>query len=113
MLHVPRVLVVGCGSMAREWLRALLSASDVVVAGLADLDSAAADRLAVEFALDCPVYDDVTAALAGADADVVVDVTVPAAHRGVTLAALEAGAHVLGEKPMATSLADARVMVAA
>ena len=45
--------------------------------------------------------------------DFLVDVTVPSAHCEVTLAALAAGVPVLGEKPMADSMADARRMVAA
>jgi predicted dehydrogenase len=40
-------------------------------------------------------------------------VTAPTAHHPVTLAALEAGAAVLSEKPMATSMAEAREMIAA
>jgi predicted dehydrogenase len=42
-----------------------------------------------------------------------VDVTVPEAHRDVTLQALAAGVPVLGEKPMASSMDEARAMVAA
>jgi predicted dehydrogenase len=45
--------------------------------------------------------------------DFVVNVTAPGAHHPVTLAALAHGAAVLSEKPMATSLAEARDMVAA
>jgi predicted dehydrogenase len=40
-------------------------------------------------------------------------VTPPAAHHAVALAAFEHGAHVLSEKPLATSMAEAREMVAA
>ena len=42
-----------------------------------------------------------------------VNVTPPAAHHAVALAALEHGAHVLTEKPLATSMAEAREMIAA
>ena len=41
------------------------------------------------------------------------DVTVPEAHRDVTVQALAAGLPVLGEKPMASRMAEAREMVAA
>jgi predicted dehydrogenase len=44
--------------------------------------------------------------------DFVVDLTVPDAHCRVTCAALKAGCHVIGEKPMASSMAEARKMVA-
>jgi predicted dehydrogenase len=42
-----------------------------------------------------------------------VDVTIPEAHHDVTLAALAAGVPVLGEKPMAATMEQARAMVAA
>ena len=45
--------------------------------------------------------------------DIVVNVTPPAAHHAVALAALEHGAHVLTEKPLATSMAEAHEMIAA
>src|SRR5262245_25974825 len=45
--------------------------------------------------------------------DFVLNVTPPAAHHAVALAALEHGAAVLTEKPLATSLAEAREMIAA
>jgi predicted dehydrogenase len=45
--------------------------------------------------------------------DFVVNVTPPAAHHAVALAAFEHGAHVLTEKPLATSMAEAREMIAA
>ena len=51
-------------------------------------------------------------AIAEARPDVVVDVTTPQSHRDVTVQALAAGLPVLGEKPMADSMAHARQMVA-
>src|SRR5207249_5593535 len=41
------------------------------------------------------------------------DCTLPKAHKRVTLTALKHGCHVLGEKPMAENMRDAREMVAA
>ncbi len=45
--------------------------------------------------------------------DFLVDVTIPQAHREVTLQSLAAGVPVLGEKPMSVSMSDAREMVGA
>jgi predicted dehydrogenase len=56
---------------------------------------------------------DVVAALTAVVPDFVVDVTPPEVHHSVTLAALSYGVPVLGEKPMATTMAEAREMVAA
>ena len=58
-------------------------------------------------------YDDLQKALVELRPDFVVDVTPPEAHCPVTLAALSAGAAVLGEKPMSDSMESARQMVAA
>ena len=46
------------------------------------------------------------------EADFLVDLTIPEAHCEVTCAGLEAGLHVVSEKPMAASMDEARKMVA-
>jgi len=51
--------------------------------------------------------------LADVKPDIVFDCTVPEAHAAITIAALENGCHVLGEKPLADSMENARKMVAA
>lgn len=59
------------------------------------------------------IYDDVDAMLAAGGFDIV-DVTLPTMlHREVSVKALEAGYHVLCEKPMALSLKDCDAMIAA
>ena len=63
--------------------------------------------------LDCEPSRDLKATLKRTAPDFVVDLTVPEAHRQVTCTALRAGYHVIGEKPMAASMAEARRMVAA
>src|SRR5436305_5264088 len=49
--------------------------------------------------------------LAGADIDVVVNLTPIPFHGAQTLTALRAGKHVVSEKPLATTLADANTIV--
>jgi predicted dehydrogenase len=62
---------------------------------------------------DAAISTDLAQALDAARPDVVFDCTVPEAHVEVTLAALAHGCHVLGEKPLADSMAHARQMVEA
>ena len=109
-----KIVVVGCGQMAGHWVRHTLEAPELELVGLVDLDRAAAERLAASHEQSGElVYDSLAAAITATGADAVFDVTVPTAHHAVTLQALEMGCHVLGEKPMATSLSQAREMVAA
>ena len=84
------------------------------VAGWVDIRPGAAAEAADKLELSGTVTgDDLGKALAEVKPDFVVDVTIPEAHRDVTLQALAAGVPVLGEKPMADSMEHAREMVAA
>jgi predicted dehydrogenase len=109
-----RAVLVGCGSISGAWLDAARQIDDLQLVGLVDLDEAAARRRAAEYALhDAAIGADLRAMLARTGPDAVFDCTVPPAHPGVTLTALAHGCHVLGEKPIAETLDDARRMVAA
>lgn len=110
-----RVLQVGCGSISSAWLKAAaLFPEDIRFVGFVDLSAEAAHKRAAESGAPAPhIGTDLAEAIAKTRPDVVFDCTVPAAHEAVTCAALAAGAHVLGEKPMAPSLDEARRMIAA
>ena len=100
--------------MGKAWARTILDNPHVEIAGWVDINAEAASTAAGQLGLGgIVVTDDLRKAIAESKPDFVVDVTIPAAHREVTVAALEAGIPVLGEKPMAESMADARAMVAA
>ncbi len=106
-----KVVHVGCGSISKSWFNAAVSRPDVVIAGIVDLNLETARARQAEFKLDqAQTGTDLKAMLKAVKPDVVFDCTVPGAHKGVTLAALKAGCHVLGEKPLADSLASARAM---
>jgi predicted dehydrogenase len=107
-----RAVVVGAGGISGAWFPPLL-AEGVEIAGVVDLDeSRAAERIA-RYRLPCKPSSDLRGTLRHARPDFVVDLTVPSAHCGVTCTALRAGCHVIGEKPMAGSMAEARRMVRA
>ncbi|GIV83852.1 MAG: oxidoreductase [Candidatus Roseilinea sp.] len=107
-------VLVGCGNMSRGWLRTLATIEGLVVAGLVDVVAEAAQARKDEFGLaHARTGDDLEAMLSSVKPDIVFDTTVPEAHAQTTLTALRHGCHVLGEKPMATSMDDARRMVEA
>lgn len=105
-----RVGVIGCGWAFDLYLASWPRHPDLELAGAADLD---ADRLAVV----CRHYgirayasnDDL---LADASIDIVVNLTPVPAHHAVSKAALAAGKHVYSEKPVATTLDQARELFA-
>lgn len=105
-----RAAVVGAGDISRVHVTALTGLG-VEVAAVVDHDLSRAQRWAGD--LGATAYPDVTAALAGTEVDVVHVCTPHDEHLPVALAALEGGAHVLVEKPLAHTLADAERLVAA
>jgi predicted dehydrogenase len=102
--------VVGAGGISSAWFPPLVEAQ-VEIAAVVDLRMEAARAQIEKFGLAAEASTDLAAMLRKARPDFVVDLTVPEAHREVTCMALEAGCHVIGEKPMASTLEEAREMV--
>ncbi|OIP06821.1 MAG: oxidoreductase [Armatimonadetes bacterium CG2_30_66_41] len=100
--------------MSRRWLEVAAQLDCLEVVGLVDLNEEAAKGKAADFGLpDAALGTDLAAVLDSTAPDLVFDCTVPEAHVHVTLEALKHGCHVMGEKPLADSMENARKMVAA
>lgn len=109
-----RAVMVGCGSITGTWLNAIKENDDVEIVGLVDVNEQAALGRKQEFGLENAVTGtDFERAFDQIKPDVVFDCTIPEAHVKVTLAALRSGCHVLGEKPLADTMENARTMVEA
>ncbi|MET0780577.1 MAG: Gfo/Idh/MocA family oxidoreductase, partial [Microbacterium sp.] len=106
MGNAPRIGIIGVGVISGIYLETLTARSDVQVAAIADLDMGRAATVAGGIpgarALDVP------ALLADPGIDVVLNLTIPAAHAEIALAAIANGKHVYGEKPLAVDLASGR-----
>ena len=95
---------------AAAYLRGLRAIPDAEVLGLADDDAARGARYAQEFGVPLfPSY----AALLAARPDAVIVCAENSKHRPLVELAAAAGAHVLCEKPLATTLEDGQALVAA
>jgi predicted dehydrogenase len=99
-----RAIVVGAGVMGRWHAHAVERlGSDVV--GIVDSRRDAADRLVASHP-GAGVYTDLGSALSDREVDVVHVCTPTGSHAELVRTALEGGAHVLVEKPLAGSLAE-------
>jgi predicted dehydrogenase len=100
----------GCGTISNAYLRTLTRAPGVHVAAVADLDPARARAQADAFGIADAV--DPTTLLAREDVELVVNLTVPAAHFEINRLALTAGKAVYSEKPLSATAAEARRLLA-
>ncbi len=105
--------IVGCGWVARDYVAPAMAASSTVrLMAVSDPDPAALSRVAHDTA-EIARKVDLADFLETPGLEAVYVATPNHLHRTIVEAAARAGKHVLCEKPMATSLADAEAMVAA
>jgi predicted dehydrogenase len=108
-----RVAVVGTGSISQFWLPLLRDRPDVDVVALVDVDAGVARAAAERDGVGAPIFATLERAVDATAPDVVVNLTPPEWHRAIVETALGLGCHVLGEKPIATTLKDAQALVRA
>lgn len=106
------VAVIGAGYWGPNLVRNFTACADVRLQWVCDLDVDLARRAAGRYST-IRVTDDVDDVLADPEVDAVAIATPAATHLGLGLAALEAGKHVLMEKPLAATVADGRKLVEA
>jgi len=104
-----RTALLGSGFMGRTHLEALRRVGTVEIVAIASLDQDSAKRLSNEFSVP-RVESDYHAILSDPSIDAVHICTPNALHVPMATKALHADKHVLCEKPLATSLQDARAL---
>jgi predicted dehydrogenase len=95
-----RVGVIGAGTISSQYLENMTKFPDLDVRIVADIFEDKAAEQAAQFGV--PDSGSPDKALQS-DVDIIVNLTIPAAHAEVSAAALDAGKHVWTEKPFATS----------
>ncbi|WP_284644367.1 Gfo/Idh/MocA family protein [Paenibacillus silviterrae] len=105
-----RVGIVGCGKISGIYFKNCSTYPDMEVAACADLSLERAQAAAEEHgvAKACSVEE----LLADPEIDIVINLTIPAAHAEVCLKALEAGKHVYVEKPLAVTREEGQQILA-
>lgn len=99
--------VIGCGNISDIYFQNLTQKfKNIEVKACADLFMEKAVQQKEKYGI--PVACSVEELLMNPDIDIVVNLTIPAAHQSVNLQGLRAGKHVYCEKPLALSLKDAK-----
>jgi predicted dehydrogenase len=103
------VAVIGCGNISNQYLKNLTKFPDVRVLFCADIDTERAKSQAAAY--DVPEAGTVQQALDHPGVELVVNLTIPAAHAEVANAAVKAGKHVWNEKPLTVDMDAGRALL--
>jgi len=104
-----RMGLIGAGTMGRWYARTFAEYERSELVAICDLQRDVAAEVAEQWQVT-GVYTDYEAMLTSEDLDAVAVATPDRFHRAPVVACLEAGKHVLCEKPLATTLQDAQAM---
>ena len=97
--------IMGCGNISAAYMKLAPLFRGFEIRACADISEEAARARAEEFGLRAETVDGM---LAADDIDIIVNLTIPAAHFEVSSAILEAGKHVYSEKPFVLSVSEGR-----
>ena len=109
-----KIGIIGCGGIANsKHMPALTSQKDKCeMVAFCDIIRERAEKAAAQYGAEgAKVYEDYHDLLADPEIDVVHVLTPNVAHCPITVAAFEAGKHVMCEKPMAATTEDAQLMI--
>lgn len=108
-----RVAIVGCGGIANgKHMPSLKKIAEAEMVAFCDIVQERAEQAKAEYGnADAKVYTDYKELLRDTSIDVVQVCTPNDAHSEIAVAAMEAGKHVMSEKPMAKTVDGARLML--
>ena len=109
-MQTLKVGIIGTGNIAPAYIKGCAPFEVIDVCACADILLDRAQAFAAEHSLTAHSVDDL---LARDDIDIVVNLTIPAAHAAVSLQIISAAKHVYSEKPLALNRADGERVVKA
>lgn len=92
-----KVGIIGAGNISEQYLKATRTFPILEVVGIADLLPERAQARAEAFGIRAYTIEGL---LAAPDIEIIINLTIPAAHSSVSLAVLAAGKHIYSEKPL-------------
>lgn len=108
-MNKTKIGIIGCGNISDIYLKNGQMFDIIDIVAVADLDLARAEVKAAKY--DLKAYTP-TQLLADAQIEIVVNLTIPAAHHEVSMAAIEARKSVYSEKPLAIKKEDGQRLLA-
>ncbi|GAB4579507.1 MAG: Gfo/Idh/MocA family oxidoreductase [Anaerolineales bacterium] len=105
-----KIGIIGCGNVNRLYGETFPRLPNLQIVACADVNRAAAEKLAAWQGIPRALSPEEL--LTDPEVEIVLNLTTPASHAEIALAALEAGKHVYNEKPLALAREDGKKIVA-
>ncbi|MCJ8308089.1 MAG: Gfo/Idh/MocA family oxidoreductase [Rhizobiaceae bacterium] len=105
MAKSMNVGIIGCGNISAAYMELSSLFKGIKVVACADMSMAAAEARAKQFGLRAETVDGL---LKADDIDIIVNLTIPAAHYEVSKQIIDAGKHVYSEKPFVLSVKEGK-----
>jgi myo-inositol 2-dehydrogenase / D-chiro-inositol 1-dehydrogenase len=111
MADTVKIGLIGVGMMGREHIRNLKLQPDAEVVALVDPHGPSLEEATRQLGRAVPTYAEPEAMLAGEGVDAVIVASPNHTHRRILETLFDAGVHILCEKPLCTTVEDARWVV--
>ena len=98
-----RVGIIGCGNISETYFECQNLFNNFNVVACADINIEAAKKSAEKYNVNAFSVDDI---LSNEDVDLIINLTIPAAHKEIIMKSLNAGKHCFSEKPLAMSFSE-------
>ena len=104
-IYKMRVGIVGCGNIWETYFNCQNIYNNFKVIACADIDSNAAKKSAEKFNVNAQSVEDL---LTNSEIDLIINLTIPSAHKEVIINSLKSGKHCFSEKPLAMNFNDGK-----
>ena len=100
-----RVGIIGCGNISETYFNCQNIYNNFNVIACADIDTDAAKTSAENFNVKAQSVEDM---LSNSEIDLIINLTIPSAHKEVIINSLKAGKHCFSEKPLAMNFDEGK-----
>ena len=107
-MDAVKIGLIGCGDISEAYLRNIVKFDNLEIVAIADMIMERAQEKAEKYGGKAMTVEEL---IACPDVEMVLNLTIPAAHYEIDMKALNAGKHVYSEKPLATKLEDGEKII--